>query len=638
MEGRPSSDFDFDRILSRRIPRLELGLVLITLLVSALFSLGGLALTGAKLLQPLALLLSMGFGYNLFLLWLDRRPVPEWVITWGARLGNLLFLTIGVHLTGGFRSPFLPLYAIYLVVASLRYGWSGAGRSLLLCCVSWAVLLAINPPVGVGEWAWAGMAVGVFGLIALVVGVLASRHVAFWQESLQRNRELVFLSEAGRLLAASLNPQEVLAGTLARVSDLLDVEAASLALVDPITGHTVLELAIGGGSEVIKGVRLEPGQGIVGRVIQEGQPVLVSDVSADPHWYAGVDQMSGYRTRSILCVPLQVKGQVIGALEVLNKRDGPFTLHDQRLLSSLADLAAQCIENARLHEQVQHHASRLQEAYREVSRLDELKSAFIRNVSHELRTPLTLIKGYVELLLEDQLGPLRPEQRQGLTVVMDRVSHLISLVNDIITLQTIGAMGFDLEVISMAILARAAVDAAHLKAKRSRLALEMRVCQPEDRLLVRGDARRLRQTLDHLLDNAIKFSPGGGTVVVSVGREGEMVQVSVQDEGIGLDTAQLEQIWERFYQVDSSSARRFGGIGLGLALVKEVVEAHGGAVWVESTLGQGSTFSIFLPAYDRREPEPTIVQRMNGEAEGGFPLFQPAEAGESQSEKLTTKT
>ena len=177
--------------------------------------------------------------------------------------------------------------------------------------------------------------------------------------------------------------------------------------------------------------------------------MLVPDVSADPRWHSGVDSISGYKTRSILCVPLLVQGQVIGALETLNKRDGPFTEDDQRLLASLADLAAQCIENARLHEQLQQSTQRLQEAYDEVQKLDELKSFFIRNVTHELRTPLALISGYLELILDGQMGALEPEQHRSLSIVAEKSAHLTHLVNDIISLQTIGAMGFDFEILAL---------------------------------------------------------------------------------------------------------------------------------------------------------------------------------------------
>jgi signal transduction histidine kinase len=401
-------------------------------------------------------------------------------------------------------------------------------------------------------------------------------------------------------LGSSLDPQRVLAATLAQVNEILDVEAASLALVDRETGFITFQLAIGGGNDAVKGLRLEPGQGIVGQSIAEGRAVLVSDVEKDSRWFQGVDRVSGYQTRSLLCVPLRVKGQVIGALEVLNKRDGPFTDDDLRLVSSLGDLAAQAIENARLHDEIRRHVQNLQAAYDEVRKLDELKSAFIRNVSHELRTPLALIEGYTELLLDDQMGELEPEQQKALLLVADKASHLNRLVNDIISLQTIGTMGFDMELLSASALARRAVEAVRPRATKAAIQLTLDMMSAEERLQVQGDARRLDQVLGHLLDNAVKFSPNGGEVSLSLEREAEMVLIQVKDEGIGMPPDQLERVFDRFYQVDGSATRYFGGAGLGLALVKEVVEAHGGAVWAESTgiPGQGCTFTLCLPAHD----------------------------------------
>jgi signal transduction histidine kinase len=582
------------------LPRLESILVLVTLAFSTLFGLAGLMLVGPAVLVPLIFPLVGAAVLNSLLLWLDRREAPEWVVTWGARLGNLAFLTMGIHLTGGLASPFFSLYAVYIVAGGLRDGWRGAGRSFALSFSSWVGLALTAPPLDVQAWTQAAMLVSAFVGIALAVGALAGRHSGFPRESLQRHRELTFLREAGQALGASLDPQEVLATTLARVNELLDVEAASLALLDQATGRITFELAIGGGDDSVKGLRMEPGQGIVGQVIQTGTPVLVPDVEADPRWYDGVDRISGYRTRSLVCVPLRVKGQIIGALEVLNKRDGPFTVEDQQLLSSLAGLAAQSIENARLHDQIRQHVERLQDAYEEVRKLDELKSDFIRNVSHELRTPLALMEGYLELILDGQLGSLRDQQRQGLSVVAEKTTHLSRMVSDIISLQTIGAMGFDLEVLCAASLVRATVDAARPKAQRARICLELDLLCAPDLLRVKGDAKRLGQVFHHLLDNAIKFSPNGGTVQLRVDREEQMVCVQVQDEGIGLPSDQWERIFDRFYQVDGSSSRSYGGTGLGLALVREVVEAHGGAVWVESegVPGRGCTFSVYLPAYN----------------------------------------
>lgn len=583
------------------VPRLELALALLTLVFSAALGLGGLAFVGPSLLVPLGLLLLVAFVHNLLLIWLDRRQdVPERVITWGARLGNVALLSAAVYLTGGFDSPFFFLYVIYLVVASLQYGWRGTGRSFALCFVCWAALVILDPPAETQEWANVAMLVGAFLIIALVVGFLAQQHVRYRQESEKRSEEMTFLREAGRSLSASLDPQEVLADTLARVNELLDVEAASLALVDPATGRITFELAVGGSDEMVQGLRLEPGQGIVGQVVQQGRALLVPDVAADPHWHAAVDEASGYHTRSILCLPLKSKGQVIGALEVLNKRDGPFTEEDRRVLSSLAALAAQSLENARLHDQIRQHVERLQAAYDEVQKLDELKSAFIRNVSHELRTPLALIEGYLDLLLDGQLGPLHPEQQRSLALMAEKSAQLSRMVNDLISLQTIGALGFDLEALSLEDLAHAAVDDLLSKAQKASICLELQC--PKDLPPIHGDARRLAQVFYHLLDNAIKFSPNGGTVSVSLQREGEMLRVCVKDQGIGLPTDQLERVFDRFYQVDGSATRRYGGTGLGLALVKEVVEAHGGAIWVESDgrPGRGCTFNVFLPVLDKQ--------------------------------------
>ena len=570
------------------------------LLLGGLLGLGGLLLLGPIQILSIVVFLAVVLLYNLSLEWMKRRGASKPVAMWGLELGNLVFITVGVHYSGGFTSPFFVLYAVCVVAGGLRSGWTGTLRSVGLCSVSWIILGVLTPPVSLEQWAQPAMLLGAFLVLSLVVGALTQRHAGVSKEALKRNQEIAFLQEAGRSLGSSLDPQRVLAATLAQVNEILDVEAASLALVDRETGFITFELAIGGGNDAVKGLRLEPGQGIVGQSIADGRAVLVSNVMSDPQWFGGVDQVSGYETRSLMCVPLRVKGQVIGALEVLNKRDGPFTGDDLRLVSSLGDLAAQAIENARLHDEIRRHVQDLQLAYDEVRKLDDLKSAFIRNVSHELRTPLALIEGYTELLLDEQMGALRPEQLNALALVADKAADLNRLVNDIISLQTIGAMGFDMELLNASALARDAVEALRPKGDKAEIELVLNVLSAEELLQIQGDARRLDQVLSHLLDNAVKFGPNGGMVSLTLEREAEMVVIQVKDEGIGLSSDQLDRVFDRFYQVDGSATRYFGGAGLGLALVKEVVEAHGGAVWAESegVAGKGCTFTLCLPADD----------------------------------------
>ena len=570
------------------------------LTASVLLGMAGLLLLGRIQLLPMVIFLVAALLFNLALEWIKRRGASEALTKWGLTLGNLVLVTVAVHYSGGLSSPLFPLYAAFIVAGGLQRGWSGTLCGLGLCAASWVVLVLFAPPISAEQWAQLLMLVGAFLALSLVVGVLSQRHAGASAEALKRNQEIAFLQDAGRSLGSSLDPQQVLAATLSQVNELLDVEAASLALVDRETGFITFELAIGGGNDAVKGLRLEPGQGIVGQSIADGRAVLVADVMADPRWFGGVDQVSGYETRSLMCVPLRVKGQVIGALEVLNKRDGPFTGDDLRLVTSLGDLAAQAIENARLHDEIRHHVHDLQAAYDEVRKLDELKSAFIRNVSHELRTPLALIEGYIELLLDEQMGTLQPEQLKALALVSDKATVLNRLVNDIISLQTIGTMGFDMEILSMGALARGAVEALRPRGSKAGIRLVLDIQAEAPQLQLQGDARRLNQVLSHLLDNAVKFSPNGGEVSLSVQREAEMIVVQVKDEGIGLSCEQLERVFDRFYQVDGSATRHFGGAGLGLALVKEVVEAHGGAVWAESegVAGKGCTFTVCIPAHD----------------------------------------
>ena len=591
MSSQPTRQTYKDALL--RIPRLELALVIGAWGLGIVFALGGLAVAGPLVMAPLTITVAGAFVFNLFLLWLDRREVPEWAVLWGLGLGNLVFLTSGVYLTGGFRSPFFVLYTIYLILGTLRMGWRGAFRAFALLLPSWTVLALLQPPSDLQEWAWLGTAVAAFLTIALTVGAMAGKHVYVLRESRQRNREMGFLRAAGRQLSASLDPQTVLAETLAQVNEVMDVEAASLALVDQDSGCVTFELAIGGANERIVGVQLEPGQGIVGHAIREGRPLLVHDVETDPRWHSDVDSISGYRTRSILCVPLLVQGQAIGALEVLNKRDEPFTEDDQRLMASLADLAAQCIENARLHDELQRSSHRLQEAYDEVQRLDELKSYFIRNVTHELRTPLALISGYVELILDEHMGALSPEQRKSLLLVADKTSHLTYLVNDIISLQTVGAMGYDFQTLALSPLLANAVDAVQSRAGRAGIELVLSLPEAEELPPVQGDAVRLRRVFDHLLDNALKFSPRGGTVRISAKEESDMLFVRFRDEGIGIPPDKLERIFDRFYQIDGSSTRRFGGTADGKtyaispvgAAAQELVVVDGLENWVKKRLG-----------------------------------------------------
>jgi signal transduction histidine kinase len=291
---------------------------------------------------------------------------------------------------------------------------------------------------------------------------------------------------------------------------------------------------------------------------------------------------------SILALPLLNKDRAVGVL-VLDKvaEAEPFTDGDAELLNVLAGQAAIAIENARLFEERER-------AFRELEKMDHMKSEFINIAAHELRTPLSLVLGYAGLLEEDAEG-LAKSYAQSIT---QNALRLRSIVEDMTNLRYLELNQSTLEL--------APVDLRHIV----RLALDVvdrgvlwdvrvETNFPESVTPVPVDAQKLDLVLSNLLTNAYKFSPQGGKVLVSIQeREADLV-VSVKDEGPGIPASEHANIWKRFYQIEHSLTRAHGGIGLGLAIVKGMVELHGGRVWVESAEGQGSAFYFSIPK--RRE-------------------------------------
>ena len=228
--------------------------------------------------------------------------------------------------------------------------------------------------------------------------------------------------------------------------------------------------------------------------------------------------------------------------------------------------------------------------------LDRLKDEFLQNISHELRTPLALILGYAELMNSGELGELQSNQRGPVSVIARRVRMLSKMVNDLIAILSVEALELREEEVDLADLVRTMLVDFRVVAEETELFLTAEVAP--DLPPVFGDPDQLRRVLDNLLGNALKFTPAGGRLTIRLWcyGDGKAVVLDVTDTGIGIPPDQLGRVFDRFYQIDGSSKRRYGGVGLGLALVKEIVEAHGGQVSVWSVVNEGSTFRVTLPA------------------------------------------
>jgi signal transduction histidine kinase len=297
----------------------------------------------------------------------------------------------------------------------------------------------------------------------------------------------------------------------------------------------------------------------------------------------------------LLAVPLQVKKQRIGVLEAINKQDDKvFSQEDVEMLMTLAAQAAVAIENARL-------VGALRDAYQRLGQLDKLKSDFISIASHELRTPLSLILLYAAMLRED-LGEGAKAQLDPVLRAATRLRGIMETMFNLRYLET-GQMDLAPSLFDLRAEVQEACKDYDTLAGTAGLALSTGL--PDEEMPIYADREKVRVVLDNLISNAVKFTSAGGHVRVALCRRGRDLEMSVADTGIGIPEEDLERIFERFYQVEDHLIRRQGGMGLGLSIVRGLVDLHGGRVWSESVLGRGSRFVVVLPS---GIPETTSVE------------------------------
>jgi signal transduction histidine kinase len=278
---------------------------------------------------------------------------------------------------------------------------------------------------------------------------------------------------------------------------------------------------------------------------------------------------------------------------------------DQSITEQIIQLrSALQATNRNLERRVQERTAELQEALQRLSQLSQMKANFIANISHELRTPLTHVKGYLELLVTESLGSITDEQRHALQVSQRATGKLQDMIEDLImfSLASRGEMSMKQEPTDIGRLAKLSVNSALQKGEGRGVSVHATV---DDNLpLVQADPEKIGWVLNQLLDNGIKFTPSAGRVVINIKEEGaNLVMVSVIDTGIGIPAERIAEIFEPFHQLDGSSTRHAGGTGLGLSLVRQIVEAHGSMLDAVSMEGKGSTFRFPLLAVSEKRQD-----------------------------------
>jgi PAS domain S-box-containing protein len=299
-------------------------------------------------------------------------------------------------------------------------------------------------------------------------------------------------------------------------------------------------------------------------------------------------------TRSELAVPLIVSNELIGVLDVQSSEVDYFSFEDSRLLTTFADQIAVAVRNAEAFERERSTIERLRE-------VDRLKQEFLANMSHELRTPLNSIIGYSEVLIDGVDGDLTEEAMEDVQAIYTSGKHLLNIINEILDLAKIeaGQMQLNMKTTNLQELLTEVVRSSQILVKDKTVEMILDEVSPIG--MIHGDKIRLNQVMLNLISNAVKFTDKGH-VRIAYGMDGQNIRVEVQDTGAGMKQSDLDVIFERFRQADGSSTRKVGGTGLGLAITRQLIQMHGGEIYVESQLGEGSIFWFTIPAITETIP------------------------------------
>jgi signal transduction histidine kinase/DNA-binding response OmpR family regulator len=494
--------------------------------------------------------------------------------------------------------------------------------------------------------------------------------------------ELNTLIEITRTITSSLNLDEVVRLTIKQVHDSWNIEASSLWLLDDKNGHLTVLANVGTPKEVLSQFNVPMGKGFVGHVAHTGRWLYTNDVENHPLHYREVDAVTKFTTRSILCVPLLSRGQVIGVLQLLNKLDGNFDDRDVERAISIGAAVAIAVTNALLFKEAETRKRHLEvtlehndspilitdekdrllllnqqarslfnlsegavgqpiaelsqlsslavlllgspveaEAFdgdivmpdgtiwlphlatipnhgrilvlQDITKLRELdraKDHFVASVSHDMRAPLHSIMGFATSL--SNVGSLNQEQIVFVDRITNGAKQMMDVVDGLLELAHVQSLEWSYEPCDIVHIVQELVDEYQVQALENRIRLVLTTPEPVG--LVEAEPTQLRRAVSNLVDNAIKYSSANQQVEVQVKSEADGVLVAVIDEGRGIIASDLPHIFDKFYRGRNSNGR--SGVGLGLAVVQSIVQAHHGTVWVENSEDQcGSIFAMRLP-------------------------------------------
>jgi signal transduction histidine kinase len=550
------------------------------------------ALLGAQpppLVGALVGILLMALPYLMLRLLDDFADVPTWVKR-AAEVG-LALATVGLIAVPPPLPPVVVLaYVAYFValqvytsVAFLRVGRRSSGvtrRRLQTVAAGSALLggvlviagLQVLAPGLADIWLVLSRLTGLASGLAYFLGFAPPAVLRrAWQEPELRE----FLGRAAslpRLPTTSQIVHELERGT----ASALGVSAAALGLWDD--DDAVIRFTVAGPTSEVR-----PGELTVGRAFAEQRAIFTTDARRAFPEHA--EQYARNNVRAVMAAPITAGGRRLGVLTAYASRAPIFADDDLRLLQLLADQASVVLESRALIDE----ASRVR-AREEMTRL---KDDFLSSAAHDLKTPLTTLVAQAQLLeRRTRLKPEQPADLEGIRRMVAEATRLRALVLELLDASRVehGRLVGGREPLDLVGLARQACERHNGPRHQCRV-------EGHDRLVGDFDRARVEQLIENLVDNAVKYSPEGGDVVLRLSREGEEARMSVTDQGIGIPSEDLPRLFERFHRGGNVDDRRFAGMGLGLYICRGIVQEHGGRIWASSRIGQGSTFHVALPLH-----------------------------------------
>jgi signal transduction histidine kinase len=405
------------------------------------------------------------------------------------------------------------------------------------------------------------------------------------KEAEARAEREALVNRVAQRARGSLDPQEILRVTVDELARVLRVSRAVVAVGDTEEMLDVIHEWVADG---VTPLGTGPQDLPVSRLaVRLGRTLFVTDVRTDRR-FSEPSVASSLARRGVIAIaatPVRIGGRLAASLALVNTdRQREWTADDARLIESVAQELRVAIAAAEASEQQRA-------AVAELERLNRAKSDFVSIVSHEFRTPLTGIQGFSEMMQSEDLSLAEMREYAGdINKDAHRLNRMITEMLDLDRMES-GRMEIHREALELNTLVREAADRVRPNAPRHSLSVRIDPLVGE----MSGDRDKLTQVMANLLSNAVKYSPNGGEIVVSTRLEGDAAHITVRDHGMGIPESALETIFERYGRVESPTARHIQGTGLGLPIVRQIVQLHGGEVWVESTVGEGSVFHVRLP-------------------------------------------